>query len=401
MIDQENRGFFEEPDFGFNSGGEKFFFPGDQREDIPMLPEIENRENREPELYYQRPKSRPYYGPRTTSPAYGHLYHKGMSYRNPMDHYHDPHEVEIFSHESLTYDHYPIKKSFQEYEEQDPYFQDIPKINAIEDRSLNPMSQRLKRYPEPEPKVFKVPYKADYEHDYEPHFDYPEEISEPHFKYPEHSEPHFNYPEDHKVRYRSIDYVPKQEHVQPKFQSLNLEPNLRQDPKHGIKHDIDFPAYEQVGNYHHEPNYVADMPHLPPPPEMLELQKNSLFPVDVPKIGVDAPYRPPELIFDELHRRNDDYKPPMKPVKPLSRRKDVLPYTRPRPSLKKFSDLDIVSNQEQASSFAPPLVNFDQEDETEWEFPQMPHRLNQFTESPTEQFEDFHQEKEVWRPNYR
>ena len=45
------------------------------------------------------------------------------------------------------------------------------------------------------------------------------------------------------------------------------------------------------------------MPHLPPPPEMLELQKNSFFPVDVPKIGAsDAPYRPPELIFDEMHR---------------------------------------------------------------------------------------------------
>ena len=33
------------------------------------------------------------------------------------------------------------------------------------------------------------------------------------------------------------------------------------------------------------------------------MQRNSLFPVDVPKIGVDAPYRPPELIFDELHRK--------------------------------------------------------------------------------------------------
>ena len=55
-----------------------------------------------------------------------------------------------------------------------------------------------------------------------------------------------------------------------------------------------------------EPKYVADMPHLPPPPEMLELQKNSFFPVDVPKIGVsNEPYRPPELIFDEYHRKTD------------------------------------------------------------------------------------------------
>ena len=67
--DQENRGFFEEPDFGFNSGREKFNFPGDERQDIPMLPEIENRENREPVLpssggYYEKPyhyAKKPYY----------------------------------------------------------------------------------------------------------------------------------------------------------------------------------------------------------------------------------------------------------------------------------------------------------------------------------------------------
>lgn len=373
-----------------------------------MLPEIENRENREPELYYKhqgpsRP-TRPYYGPTRGSPSYGHLYHKGMSYRNPMDYHHDPHDVEIFSHESLTYD-YPIKKSFQEYEEEEqPYFQnqpDIHKINAIEDRSLNQVSQRLKRYPAEEERSFQVPYKADYEHEYEPQFNYnpPKSSAEKHNTY------HFsrNVDDDHKVRYRSIDYVPKQEHVQPKFQSLNLEPNLRQDHHQKINHhhDIDFPAFQQVGNYHHEPNYVADMPHLPPPPEMLELQKNSLFPVDVPKIGVDAPYRPPELIFDELHRRKDDFKPKRKTAQPIRQQRKEPTYRRP--SLKKFSDLDIVSNQEQASSFAPPtMANFDQEDElTEWEFPQMPQRLNHFTESPAEQFQDFNQEKDDWGPKYR
>ena len=65
----------------------------------------------------------------------------------------------------------------------------------------------------------------------------------------------------------------------------------------------EFPSYNDLEHVHPEPRYVADMPHLPPPPEMLELQKNSFFPVDVPKIGAsDAPYRPPELIFDEMHR---------------------------------------------------------------------------------------------------
>jgi hypothetical protein len=45
------------------------------------------------------------------------------------------------------------------------------------------------------------------------------------------------------------------------------------------------------------------MPHLDPPPEMLEMQRNSLFPVDVPKLGANLPYRPPELIFDEFHNQ--------------------------------------------------------------------------------------------------
>ena len=45
------------------------------------------------------------------------------------------------------------------------------------------------------------------------------------------------------------------------------------------------------------------MPHLDPPPEMIEMQKNSLFPVDVPKLGANLPYRPPELIFDEFHKQ--------------------------------------------------------------------------------------------------
>ena len=41
------------------------------------------------------------------------------------------------------------------------------------------------------------------------------------------------------------------------------------------------------------------MPHLPPPPEMLEMQKNSLFPVDVPKLGANLPYRPPGAPTDQ------------------------------------------------------------------------------------------------------
>ena len=80
--------------------------------------------------------------------------------------------------------------------------------------------------------------------------------------------------------------------------SSELVPEHRslEPPKH-------FPSYHDIKPTYSEPRYVADMPHLPPPPEMIDMQRNSLFPVDVPKIGVDVPYRPPELVFDELHRK--------------------------------------------------------------------------------------------------
>ena len=63
-VEVGNRGFFEEPDFGFNTGRERFEFPGDERggnERVPILPEIENLENREPELYPGRYGGQSYY----------------------------------------------------------------------------------------------------------------------------------------------------------------------------------------------------------------------------------------------------------------------------------------------------------------------------------------------------
>ena len=87
-------------------------------------------------------------------------------------------------------------------------------------------------------------------------------------------------------------------YLDSRLAELELEPEHRslEPPKH-------FPSYHDIKPTYSEPRYVADMPHLPPPPEMIDMQRNSLFPVDVPKIGVDAPYRPPELVFDELHRK--------------------------------------------------------------------------------------------------
>ena len=91
--------------------------------------------------------------------------------------------------------------------------------------------------------------------------------------------------------HQSPPYNPPTHLLEPEHRSL-VEPSIKS-----------FPSYHDIEPTHHEPRYIGGLPHLPPPPEMIEMQRNSLFPVDVPKIGVDAPYRPPELIFDELHRK--------------------------------------------------------------------------------------------------
>ena len=87
--------------------------------------------------------------------------------------------------------------------------------------------------------------------------------------------------------------------LRPQFENID-EGNfreaghLRQAPEAGHlrQQAPEGPRFEEV-----------PMPHLPPPPEMIEMQKNSLFPVDVPKLGANLPYRPPELIFDEFHKQ--------------------------------------------------------------------------------------------------
>ena len=119
------------------------------------------------------------------------------------------------------------------------------------------------------------------------------------------------------------------------------------------------------------------MPHLPPPPEMLELQKNSFFPVDVPKIGAsDAPYRPPELIFDEMHRRVNSFQPqnkqkfkrkiesekyqPTEKTTTTTEARTLRP--EPKKSLRKFSDLEIISPTQASTNFGSSFNQIENED---------------------------------------
>ena len=338
----DNRGFFEEPNFGFNSGREKFNFPGDSREDIPLLPEIENMNDREPSIYRKPYQRYPEYPRRY--PAKRHSYHQdSMDHYNPMDSDHNPRDVDIFN---------PEPRSFHEQQHhQDPFFMDIPKINVNNHLDYKgPKNEHLERFPKPDISSHlegraehRVPsyrslhrqglYPEDDDHDrfdhHPKHFDHPKadfsysghsdqpkkfHHPKPDFSHAELHQPHFEHHPQADFSYSGHSDQPKEfHHPKPDFSHSELEQPHFQPPRShfhikrhnpGLPDEPDFPTFDQIERTA-EPRFVSDMPHLPPPPEMLELQKNSLFPVDVPKMGSGVTYRPPELIFDEYHRRVD------------------------------------------------------------------------------------------------
>ena len=429
--DVDNRGFFEEPNFGFNTGREKFNFPGDSREDIPLLPEIENMNDREPAIYrkpYQRyPEYPKRYSGFTGYPAKRHSYHQdSMDHYNPMDSDHNPRDVDVFN---------PEPRSFHEQQNQDPFFMDIPKINVNNHLDYQgPKNEHLERFHKPDisshlsgrdehhippyrnphrqglypeddhhdhhqPKHFDHP-KADFS--YSGHSDQPKEFHhpKPDFSHSELHQPHFDHPKADFSYSGHPDQHEEFHHPQPDFSHAELEqPHFKPPRSHfhakrhnpGLPNEPDFPTFDQIERTA-EPRFVSDMPHLPPPPEMLELQKNSLFPVDVPKIGSAVTYRPPELIFDEYHRRIDF---PKESEETMEKRMDEnfgLSHERkaePKQSfrLSKFSDMIMQHQKPQqqsakSSNFGPPA--YSRKADENW------NELPSFSEKPVKtEFETF------------
>ena len=188
--------------------------------------------------------------------------------------------------------------------------------------------------------------KQHFEHEYEPKFDHDHQNY--HMKQGEHYNRYDH--DDHQPQFKSIQIDKHLEnhgndHYEPQFKSLSIDKHLdSHDNDHYGRQEYNFPSYNELDHVHHEPKFVSDMPHLPPPPEMMEMQKNSFFPVDVPKIGAKTPYRPPELLFDEYHRRNSFQEEP----EPVKRRAGGYPkINKPMVNnpLAKFSDLNMINKQ--------------------------------------------------------
>ena len=96
------------------------------------------------------------------STSFGHTYHKGMDYMNPMDYSHEAEDVDVFlGGKPSKYDHPPPVQHFRKstggfYEDNlehqlkkhQDFFVDIPKINvesAILENTRNPHSSALTR----------------------------------------------------------------------------------------------------------------------------------------------------------------------------------------------------------------------------------------------------------------
>ena len=435
--DVDNRGFFEEPNFGFNTAREKFNFPGDSREDIPMLPEIENMDDREPSIYRKPYKSYPDY-PRGYPRRYPSKrysikpsYHEdSMDHYNPMDYDHNPTDVDVFN---------PEPRSFEN--EHDPFFIDIPKINVNNHLDYQgPKSARLERFhkpdisshlnvPDHEIPPYRNPHrKGLYPDHHEPdHYDHHDHHQPKHFDHPKpdfsysghtgepkefhHPEPDFTYSghsdtpkkfhhpkgdfsySGHSDRPKEFHHpkadFSRPEHFdhQPQFKPPRLD--FASKRRHTeLPSEPTFPTFDQIERTSEpsEPQFVSDMPHLPPPPEMVELQKNSLFPVDVPKIGSKIDYRPPELIFDEYHRRIDfpDESAPTKMERKMDEDFRLEIPKPPKPfRLSKFSDMILTQSAKSASNFEPPTYSRKDDKET-W------NELPSFSEKPVKtEFETF------------
>lgn len=298
-------------------------FPGDERDDIPELPMIEGGPRRrkkevaqhefQPEGFYdfmdtkefvpvknvperssnfqtsqpfqQRilQQSQPQYEQlREFQPIVGHRYAEPLSYRNPLDIDHNPDDVGFYEEPKFATNHRAFPKSpssrplpqFQtpRFLENAPFedgFLDIPKVgvpsNFFGPEQPNPI-------PRQSPNNFARP---DFDQESIPEQEPPSFVGETPF-----TEPFFDSPPPPPPRPRPSRQ--SSSHLQPQYRDLDSEEIYR--PKRR-------PEFQEVEEE------FAPMPHLPPPPEMIEMQKNSQFPVDVPKIGANIPYRPPGKLF--------------------------------------------------------------------------------------------------------
>ena len=108
--------------------------------------------------YPTKRHAKPYYEKNSKhkypTPSYGHSYHKGMNYMNPMDYNHNPKDVDLFRPTKYEI-HEPFHKESQGFYDEpsldhhlqhQDFFVDIPKINiasAIGNKKMQKLDKKL------------------------------------------------------------------------------------------------------------------------------------------------------------------------------------------------------------------------------------------------------------------
>ena len=109
-------------------------------------------------------------------------------------------------------------------------------------------------------------------------------------------------------QYRSLPELP-QSRTLPEPEPRYLEPSLQRSFSKPLKsarssdgsREKDFHEIPESRSYQERPSQVPAP--LGPPPAILEMQHDSVFsaPFDVPKLGSNMAYTPPEVIYNEMH----------------------------------------------------------------------------------------------------
>ena len=137
---------------------------------------------------------------------------------------------------------------------------------------------------------------------------------------------------------------------------------------------------------------------LPPPPGLLEMQRDSVFTgqFDVPKLGVEVDYKPPEVLYNELYSQTEENTQPMSRHSFSPTPSPFLP-TPPKPSYenqprKRHSSRWKAPQQANAKvpPYVPPVYNHYGENQQEDFFKPMsspsltfePDYLNEVDDSP-------------------
>ncbi len=360
--------FFDEPEINIFPEGRAAPPPPPQTR-VPPPPSFVPRQpvKRNPEPYGYEGGPPPKKGAESFSHAptpYGHAYSKPMSYMNPMDKFHNPSEVDVFtapappgpgprSGESLfKQPRFNDEFAFEEpgvddFQPSGNFFVDIPKININQAIGSKAPSGDFRNMPEnlpnPQPLVQSGYYDNRPRQHYEPevppqqHFSHRPDIQGALDEVPDHSPPPYQPPASslnsvpgRYEQYDDYDYKPRS--YRPRPPPPPPQPKHSYTPSRSYK-PKNFPSYDELtpkGDPFENTRYVEDMPHLPPPPEMLEMQRNSLFPVDVPKIGSKVAYEPPEVLFNELHKHRPEDRVPFK--REIKTKPKVQHYQPPNPT---------------------------------------------------------------------